>query len=89
MVMIMILLFSAPVEAREGIVNFLLSHVKEMYIIDKQIVIDGIRALPDDATWDDVMYFLYVNQKIEKGLNDIKAGNVLLQNEVREKLKKQ
>lgn len=27
-----------------------------------------IDSLPDDATWDDVMYRLYVRQKIEAGL---------------------
>ena len=54
----------------------------------KQDAINGIQALPDSSTWDDIMYFLYVNQKIDKGLNDIENGNIYLQSEVREKLKK-
>lgn len=33
-----------------------------------------IDNLPDQATWDDLMYELYVKQKIENGLDDIKAG---------------
>jgi hypothetical protein len=54
----------------------------------KQVAIDGIRTLPDTSTWDDIMYFLYVNQKIENGLNDIEKGQVFSQSEAREKLKK-
>jgi len=53
----------------------------------KQVAIDGIRTLPDSSTWDDIMYFLYVNQKIENGLNDIERGQVFSQSEAREKLK--
>lgn len=35
-----------------------------------------IRQLPDDASWDDLMYQIYVRQKIESGLADIAAGRV-------------
>lgn len=54
----------------------------------KQVAIDGIRTLPDNSTWEDIMYFLYVNQKIDNGLNNIKKGQVLSQSEAREKLSK-
>ena len=54
----------------------------------KQVAIDGIRTLPDSSTWEDIMYFLYVNQKIDNGLNNIKKGQVLSQSEAREKLSK-
>jgi len=44
----------------------------------KHDVAEGILNLPDDSTWDDIIYYLYVNQKIEKGLEDIdpEAGAV-------------
>jgi hypothetical protein len=35
-----------------------------------------VRELPDSASWDDVMYHLYVRQKIDTGLADIAAGRV-------------
>ena len=41
-----------------------------------------VRALPDDATWDDLMYRIYVRQKIEAGLRDAEAGRVVSQEEV-------
>jgi hypothetical protein len=55
----------------------------------KQTAIDGIRTLPDNSTWDDIMYFLYVNQKIDKGLDDVDKGAVYQQVEAREKLNRQ
>ena len=35
-----------------------------------------LATLPQDATWDDVMYHLYVREKIERGLAQIEAGQV-------------
>jgi len=54
----------------------------------KQVAIDGIRSLPDTSTWDDIMYFLYVNQKVEKGLSDIEKGAVYTNEKAREYLSK-
>lgn len=42
-----------------------------------------IDALPDDATWDDVMYRIYVRQCIDAGLTDSDAGRVVNVEEVR------
>ena len=36
----------------------------------KTKVNETIASLPDDATWDDVMYRLYVRQRIEASLKD-------------------
>ena len=33
-----------------------------------------VRTLPAKATWDDVMYQIYVRQKIEAGLSDLTAN---------------
>ena len=62
---------------------------EEARVMVKQAAINGINTLPDSSTWDDIMYFLYVNQKIEKGLTDIDNGEVYSQSEAREKLRKQ
>jgi predicted transcriptional regulator len=42
-----------------------------------------IDALPDDATWDDVMYHVYVRRCIDAGVEDADAGRVIDVNEVR------
>lgn len=43
-----------------------------------------IDDLPDDATWDDLMYRLYVVECIEQGRADCKAGKVTGNRDVRE-----
>ena len=43
-------------------------------------LIDG---LPDDATWDDVMYRVYVRQAVDAGLRDADEGRVVDVSEVR------
>ena len=42
-----------------------------------------IEELPEDATWDDLMYRIYVRQSIETGLRDSEAGRVVSVDEVR------
>lgn len=36
-----------------------------------------IERLPDDMTWEDLMYEIYVRQSIEAGLADSEAGRVM------------
>lgn len=39
--------------------------------------------LPDTATWEDVMYRIYVRQAVEAGIKDSDAGRTLDVQEVR------
>lgn len=43
-----------------------------------------IEGLPDDSTWEDLMYAIYVRQAIESGLADSEAGRVTDVEKVRE-----
>jgi predicted transcriptional regulator len=45
-----------------------------------------IERLPEQATWDDIMYELYVKQKIEEGLADIEASRTVPHEEVKAEL---
>jgi hypothetical protein len=36
-----------------------------------------IDALPDHATWDDIMYEFYVKKKLAKALDEAAAGEVV------------
>jgi hypothetical protein len=51
----------------------------------KTKVSETIQTLPDNASWDDVMYRIYVRQKIENGLKDVATGNTLSVEEVRKR----
>jgi hypothetical protein len=54
---------------------------------DSQDVKSAIRqmadTLPDDATWDDVMYRVYVRQAVDAGLKDAAEGALVDVAEVR------
>nr|VFK42913.1 MAG: hypothetical protein BECKTC1821D_GA0114238_101422 [Candidatus Kentron sp. TC] len=45
-----------------------------------------IDDLPEQASQDDIMYELYVKQKIEEGLADIKAGRTIPHEQVKAEL---
>ncbi|MDQ7783715.1 MAG: hypothetical protein RDU20_12600 [Desulfomonilaceae bacterium] len=36
-----------------------------------------VEDLPDDASWDDLMYRIYVRQAVESGLADSEAGRTV------------
>ncbi len=42
-----------------------------------------VDSLPDDATWDDLMYEVYVRKAIEAGITDADAGRLVDAKEVR------
>ena len=44
-----------------------------------------VEELPENASWDDLMYKIYVRQAIEAGLEDSKAGRTVDVKEVRAK----
>jgi predicted transcriptional regulator len=43
-----------------------------------------VESLPDDSTWEDLMYQIYVRETVEKGLADADAGRVTDVKKVRE-----
>jgi predicted transcriptional regulator len=55
----------------------------------KQKARNLIDKLPDNSTWDDLMYEIYVRQAIESGLSDSEAGKVVSVEEVRAKFRLQ
>lgn len=44
-----------------------------------------VENLPDTATWDDLMYGVYVRQKIEDGIKAADEDRVLTHEEVRKR----
>jgi len=56
--------------------------------MSKAEIMEIIDKLPEDCTIEDVQYSLYVHSKIDKGLKDIKEGNVITHDEVKERMDK-
>ena len=52
----------------------------------KQTAKQIIDHVSDQATWDDIMYELYIKQKIERGLKAIDEGRVLSSEDAKRRL---
>ena len=52
----------------------------------KQSARQIIDHLPDQATWEDIMYELYVKQKIEAGLKAVEEGHTIPHEEMKRRL---
>ena len=54
----------------------------------KEAVRKILDEIPDDSTLEDIQYHIYVREKIEKGLADVKRKRVLSQKEVERRMAK-
>jgi predicted transcriptional regulator len=54
----------------------------------KEEAIQLIRRLPDDTTLEDIQYHLYVQQKVQRGMQDVEEGRVYTQEEVEKRMKR-
>ncbi len=52
----------------------------------KEIIKEIADHLPEDATFDDAMYALYVRQKLDEGLCDLDEGPTYTQEEVEKRI---
>jgi predicted transcriptional regulator len=48
----------------------------------KEAVLELARQLPEECTWDEVMYRIFVRQKIDAGLKDADASRTIPHDEV-------
>ena len=46
-----------------------------------------IESLPEDATWEDVQYSIYVRERIERGRCEAADGKILDEEEVERRMK--
>ncbi len=44
-----------------------------------------IQKLPDEASWDDVMYEIYVRKKIDAGIHAADAGKLIPHDQVKKR----
>ena len=45
-----------------------------------------LESLPEDCTWEDIQYHIYVREKIERGMAAVDAGDVISQEEAEERV---
>jgi hypothetical protein len=54
----------------------------------KNAVMGMIKELPGNATMEDIQYHLYVREKVEKGLLEVREGNTYDSGEIKRKMKR-
>jgi hypothetical protein len=54
----------------------------------KEAVRRLLDQIPDDASLEDIQYHIYVRQKIEQALEDVRAGRLVGQDEVEKRMSK-
>jgi predicted transcriptional regulator len=54
----------------------------------KQEVRRLLDEIPDDATFEDIQYHIYVREKIERGLKDVDEGRVVSEEEMDRRMQK-
>ena len=47
-----------------------------------------LELIPDDSSFEDIQYHIYVREKIERGLKDIEEGRILDQEEIERRMSK-
>lgn len=53
----------------------------------KQQALEVISALPDDCTYEDIQYHLYVREKVERGVQAIDERRVVSHAEAEQRIK--
>ncbi len=52
----------------------------------KQVILEAVQALPDDATFEDIEYHLYVRARVEEGLRAADEGRVVSHEEAKRRM---
>ena len=62
--------------------------VKSKTLNPKRSASKLLKDLPDNCSYEDIQYHLYVLQKIEKGLSDVENGKTYTTDQMKTKLKR-
>lgn len=54
----------------------------------KQTVRDMLHHIPNKATLEDILYHIYVREKIERGLQEARQGKLISQEKLEKRLKR-
>ena len=54
----------------------------------KEETIRLLKELPDNSTFEEIQYHLYVRQKIQRGIEDIEDGRIYSQEDMEKRMEK-
>lgn len=51
---------------------------------DKQLVLNTVQNIDDTTSYEEILYTLYTQLEVQKGIKDMEEGNTKTSNEVKE-----
>ena len=55
---------------------------------DKQLVLNTVQNIDDTTSYEEILYTLYTQLEVQKGIKDMEEGNTKTSKEVKEIIKK-
>ena len=55
---------------------------------DKQLVLNTVQNIDDQTSYEEILYTLYTQLEVQKGIKDMEAGNTKNSKEVKEIINK-
>lgn len=55
---------------------------------DKQLILNTVQKVDDKTSYEEILYTLYTQLEIQKGIRDLEEGNTKTSKEVREIINK-
>ncbi len=55
---------------------------------DKQLILNTVQKVDDKTSYEEILYTLYTQLEIQKGIKDMEAGNTKTTGEVKEIINK-
>ena len=55
---------------------------------DKQIILNTVQKIDDKTSYEEILYLLYMQLEVQKGIKDMEEGNVKTSNELKEIINK-
>ena len=51
---------------------------------DKQLILNTVRKIDDKKTYEEILYTLYLQLEVQKGIKDMEDGNTKTSDDVKE-----
>jgi hypothetical protein len=55
---------------------------------DKQLILNTVQSIDEKTSYEEILYTLYTQLEIQKGIKDMKKGNTKTSDEVKEIINK-
>lgn len=55
---------------------------------DKQLILNTVQKIDEETSYEEILYTLYAQLEIQKGIKDMKKGNTKTSSEVKEIINK-